>query len=89
MPDQSITEGKGLRVAFDATNRGDAADTQDILLEIDGTEEDKIPGVELAPGETYSGDLLWLTESGDAQSQDYTAAVVTDDRDASITVNVS
>jgi len=89
MADQAITEGNALVVDCTVTNRGDATGTHDITLEVDGTTEDTISSVQIAPGDTYRDVLFWNTESGDAQGTDYDACVVAQDREDCITVNVS
>jgi len=89
MADQAVTGGNALVVEHETVNRGDVATTADIILTVDGTEEDREQNIEIAPGETYRGVLSWLTETGDAQASDYTVAVNAGDRSDSITANVS
>jgi len=89
MAAQSVTEGNALVVEHETVNRGDVTTTADIVLTVDGTEEDREANIEIAPDETYRGVLSWLTETGDAQAADYDVAVNAGDRSDSITANVS
>ncbi|WP_148858043.1 hypothetical protein [Natronococcus pandeyae] len=54
-----IEGGEALEIDAEVTNRGDETDTQDIRLEIDGTEVDRIEGVTLGPDDEAMELLKW------------------------------
>jgi len=87
MADITITEGEAVKVESDILNTGDITDTQDIVLEADGTEEDRQPDLQLAPDETGFSDLYFVTETGDAAT--YTVVVKSNDTEDSIEVEVT
>ena len=84
--DLVVEHGEPVTVVVDIENLGDTADTQDLVLEIDGVEEDSVTDVEIVGGETSTATLEWQTEEGDAGF--YTATVYSDDSSASATITV-
>ena len=87
MADITITEGDTLEVDYSVENTGDGAGDQDVRLTVDNILEDTDANVVLDPGQTATGTLQWLTESGDAVT-DAIAEVLTEDDTDGITVTV-
>ncbi|MFO7793819.1 MAG: PKD domain-containing protein [Candidatus Nanohaloarchaea archaeon] len=81
-----VTEGESFDVDYNLSNTGEESDTQDVVLSVDGVEEDSVEE-SIDGGEDSTGSLSWSTEDGDAGSDiDYT--VSTDDSSESGTVTV-
>jgi len=70
------------------TNNGTGTGTQDITLDVAGTQEDIVTGVTLDSGDSTTETLSWATDS-DQTEQDYTATVASEDDSAGQTVTVS
>lgn len=86
MAEIQITETDTLKVDYFVTNAGGDADSQDIRLLVDGSEEDVDTGVIADPGAAATGTLSWTTDSGDAGT--YTVAVASEDDTATASVEV-
>jgi hypothetical protein len=83
----TVTEGETVVVEYSVENTGDVTDTQTIEFTVNGTTEDTNASVELAGGDTTSGQFTYETSEGDAPA---VAAGVTSEDDtetATVTVN--
>jgi hypothetical protein len=80
-----VVEGDVLEVTTTVENTGDTADTQEIVLTVNGVERDSRE-LTLDPGASFPVTLGWETGSGDAGS--YEAAVVSEDDSDSTGVTV-
>jgi len=85
--DSAVTEGETVAVAYEVTNTGDVADTQDIGFAVNGTTEDTASSVTLNGSETVSGQFSYATSAGDASA--VTVAVLSADDSATQTVTVN
>ncbi len=85
--DSAVTEGETVAVAYEVTNTGDVADTQDIGFAVNGTTEDTASSVTLNGSETVSGQFSYATSAGDAPA--VTVAVLSVDDSATQTVTVN
>ena len=82
-----MTAGETITVAYEVTNIGDVADTQDIGFAVNGTTEDTETGVTLNGSETFSGQFTYQTVAGDAPAVNV-AVLSADDSDSNtVTVN--
>lgn len=82
----NVEEGDPVVVEAEITNTGDVDDTQNIVLEIDGDDEDVHTNLEVTGGATESVTLEWETEDGDADT--YSVEVSSDDDSAQTTAEV-
>lgn len=80
-----VAEGD-MSIVANVTNTTPSSDTQDVVLTIDGTEEDR-RSVSLAGGADDDVPLRWA-QAGSNPAQFYTATVSTEDDSDSITVEV-
>ena len=85
VPDEVI-EGEDIEVGYEIENTGEQTDTQDIVFEVDGDQQDAEEEVELEPGDTFSDTFTYTTDSGDVPSVDLTVSSETDSATASVTV---
>jgi len=85
MTDITLTTDETLVVDHETLNRGDATDTQDIRLTVDGTVVDTQPAVELEPDGSRGGQLSWSPSN----TQIAEVCVVTDDGRDCIEVEVT
>ncbi len=81
-----VNEGETLEVTAELSNTGNDTDTQDITLDVGGTQRDSFLGYFLEPGQTETETFRWFTEDGDAG--DYTATVESQDDTATASVSV-
>jgi len=81
-----VTEGETLYVNATVENTGGQSDTQDIRLEINGTQEDVQTGVSLASGGSTNVSLNYTTVTGDYPAVE--ATVLSNDSSDSRTVEV-
>ena len=75
--DGEVDEGEDVTVAYTVENVGEESDTQDIVFEVDGDEEDREENVSLGENGTFSDSFTYTTADGDAP--EITVAVSTDD----------
>ena len=75
--DDPVTEEDLLTTEVTVTNTGEAADQQDVVLRVDGSEVDRTTTDELTGEEEWTETLTYSTEVGDAPSVDL--EVATDD----------
>ena len=59
-----VLEGENFEVSYSVENSGGEIDTQDIILEVDGVQEDSVSHT-LDSGESESDTLVWSTVEGD------------------------
>jgi subtilisin family serine protease len=85
--DAAVTEGETITVAYEVTNTGDVADTQDIEFAINGTTEDTASSVTLNGSETFSGQFTYDTVAGDAPAVSVTVSSEDDSATKTLTVN--
>jgi hypothetical protein len=81
-----ITEGEDVTVDYEVTNTGGVPDTQDIVLDINGTTE-ATQSLALDSGQTSTGTFTYTTGTGDAPAVE--AAVSSNDDSATETVSVN
>ena len=82
-----VTEGDNVNVDYTVENIGDVSDTQDIVLQVEGVQEDVDSDVSLNSGSSTSDSLIWSTSSGDAGST-YSYTLYTENDSVSGTVSV-
>ena len=82
-----VVEGETLEVNFIVENTGDVSDVQDIIFEVNDTQEDVNENVELDASESISGTFTYETEEGDAP--ELTVEVASENETASETVTVN
>jgi len=80
-----VIEGNDLNVNYSVNNTGGPG-TQDIRLEIDGTQEDQDSNITVSPGSSSSGSLIWNTADGDGGN--YTATILSDNDSDSTNVTI-
>ncbi|MFT4892784.1 MAG: flagellin-like protein [Candidatus Nanohaloarchaea archaeon] len=83
---EPLIEGEQFQVQYNITNEGESTGTQDIILEIDGVQEDTDPGVSIDSGDSSTGTLTWNTAVGDSGSHTYT--VLTENHSSSSSVDI-
>jgi hypothetical protein len=81
-----VTEGGDLDVGYTVTNEGGKSGTQDIVLKVDGVQEDSNSSVSLDGGDSVSGVLSWSTSEGDAGTYSYNVFTENDSDDGSFEV---
>ena len=74
---EMVEEGDTVTVEYTVANEGDRPGTQDIELVIDGTQETVELGVELGPGDTFSGTFTYVVGGDDIP--ELTLEVASDD----------
>lgn len=82
-----VGQGGTLNVTATIDNIGDETGTQDITLDIDGTEEDRIQDLTLADGADETVYLEWETQPGDVGT--YEANVSSEDDWEIVTVEIT
>jgi len=87
--DEAVTEGETITVAYEVTNTGDVADTQDIGFAVNGTAEDTASGVTLNGSETVSDQFSYDTVAGDAPTVSVAVSSADDSASATVTVQGS
>jgi len=85
--EDSVTAGDTVTVDYTVENTGDIRDTQEIVFEVNGTEEGSESDVTLDGGETFSEQFTYTTDSGDTPAIEI--AVSSDNETATETVTVS
>ena len=82
-----VTEGDTVNVDYTVSNNGGVSGSQDIVLDVDGAQEDVDSSVSLSSGGSSSGTLSWSTSSGDAGSYSYTVSTENDSVSGTVDVN--
>jgi flagellin-like protein len=83
---EPLIEGEQFQVQYNITNEGGSTGTQDIILKIDGIEEDTDPDVSIDPSDFSAGTLTWNTGVGDSGSHTYT--ILTGNHSSSSSVDI-
>jgi len=81
-----VEEGERMNLTARVRNLAAVGGTQDVTMRIDGTPVDRVPRVDLGPGDETRLTLTWNTEVGDAGTHNVT--LTTDDQTVNDTLDV-